>query len=267
MLTIPGLMLAACGSSTGVVEIGEDNNPGFDDSVGDEADDPLDDIDWTGATLQVLSPSAGEVLPYGETTVFAAEVLDLEGNPTPFEALEWVSSVGDWSAQGPELEVDDLDAGQHTIWVEAVLPDGTRLNSSLGGIRVQHPDAGTYVGNLVVDIAGEFNELPITASCVGAAVLEIDAYGETATGESTCVVGLLGFSTEAIHVFDFEVFGDEVGGMVSLDLTFFQIEFDVTGLLGDELISADWEADYAGLVDVTGTMELERVSTEVDFNE
>jgi hypothetical protein len=261
------LVLAACGSSTGVVEIGEGNNPGFDDSVGDQADDPLDDIDWTGATLQVLSPSAGEVLPYGETTVFAAEVLDLEGNPTPFEALEWVSSVGDWSAQGPELEVDDLDAGQHTIWVEAVLPDGTRLNSSLGGIRVQHPDAGTYVGNLVVDIAGEFNELPITASCVGAAVLEIDAYGETATGESTCVVGLLGFSTEAIHVFDFEVFGDEVGGMVSLDLTFFQIEFDVTGLLGDELISADWEADYAGLVDVTGTMELERVSTEVDFNE
>jgi len=267
------LLLVACGSGTGVVEVDKgDTTSGFEESTPEggedgESEDPLDDIDWTDATLHVLSPSAGDVLPYDDTTVFAAEVLDQDGNPTPFEAMEWVSSVGGWSAEGAELEVDDLDAGVHTIWVEAVLPDGTRLNNSLGGIRVQHPAAGTYVGNLVVDISGEYNDFPITASCVGAAVLQIDAYGEAATGDSTCVVGLLGYSTEAVHVFDFAVNGDEVDGQVSLDLSFFQLDFEVTGNLGDETIAADWATDYGGFLDVAGSMELERVTTEVDFDE
>ena len=262
------LLLAACGTNTGVVELDKGTtSSGFDDSVGDGSDDALDDLDWTDATLNVLSPASGEVLPYGETTIFAAEVLDQDGNSTPFEELSWVSSIGGWSGEGAELEVSDLDAGEHTIWVEAILPDGTRLNNSLGGIRVQHPSAGTYVGNLVVDIAGEFNDFPITASCIGAAVIQIDAYGETATGDSTCVVGLLGFNTEALHVFDFEVDEDEVFGMVSLDLTFFQLDFEVVGDLGSEVMSADWATNYADLVDVEGSMELERVTTEVDFDE
>jgi len=262
------LLLTACGSSTGVIEVDKGNTTsGFDDTSGDESDDPLDDLDWTDATLYVLSPAAGDVLPYGDTTVFQAEVLDQDGNATPFEALQWASNVGGWSAEGPELEVDDLEAGVHTIWVEAVLPDGTRLNNSLGGIRVQHPDAGTYVGNLVVDIAGEFSGYPIAATCVGAAIIDIDAYGETATGDSTCVVALLGFSTEALHVFDLVLDGDEVVGQVSLDLSFFQVDFEVTGSLADDAIAADWDVNYADFVDVAGAMVLDRVSSEVDFPE
>ena len=80
-------------------------------------------------------------------------------------------------------------------------------------------------------------------------------------------MSLLGFSTEALHVFDFVVDDDEVVGQVSLDLSFFQVDFEITGSLGDEAIAADWDTNYGGFIDVAGTMTLDRVSTEVDFAE
>ncbi len=270
----------ACGSNSGIVPIKSDSldSSGYDstdgsgntgDGTGGATDENSEELtgDWTGSSLVVLSPRPGEVLPYGETSEFSAIVVDASGEETDFTDLAWSSDVGGWTGEGATLDVDDLDVGMHAISVLADLPDGTRLRNTVGGVKVQHPDAGTYVGNLIVDLTGEYNGTPITASCIGAAVVYVDAYGETATGDSTCVIGLLGFSTEAKHVFDFMVTDNAVEGDVSLDLSFFQLDFGVTGTLEDAVITAEWTTDFSGFLTINGGMELDRVSTEVDFGE
>lgn len=267
-------LLAACGGS-GTVSFNDDTSKtGTDVTVSDgsgdgttDGEDPEEIEDWTGSTLIVDSPVSGEVLPYGEDSDFVASVLDASGNETDFDDLVWTTNASDWSETGADFASDGLDIGTQAISVEATLPDGTLLRNTVGGVRVQHPDTGTYVGNLAVDISGEFNDFPITAACIGAAIVEVDLYGETATGDSTCIVSLLGFTVDALHVFDFAVDGDEVYGNVSLDLSFFQLEFEVAGALSDGVVSAQWATDYAGLVDVAGAMELERLTTEVSSGE
>lgn len=267
-------LLAACGSGSGTVAFTDDKSSSFSETTADDGttgttgttDDPVAE-DWSGASLVVEAPAPGEVLPYGEDSTFTAYVLDADGGETDFADLVWTTSASSWTETGVEFESDGLDVGSQAITVEAALPDGTVLKNTIGGIKVQHPDAGTYVGNLTVDISGEYNDLPITASCVGAAIVGVDVYGETATGDSTCIVSLLGFSTEALHVFDFEVDDDAVVGMVSLDLSFFQIDFEVEGGIADSFISAEWATNYGGFIDVAGGMNLERVSTEVASGE
>jgi hypothetical protein len=237
-----------------------EGSTGLDGTTVDPSDDPGD---WTGASLVVESPASGQVLPYNEASTFAAAVLDAAGTETSFEDLVWTTNASDWSESGSEFESDGLDVGTQAITVEAILPDGTVLRSSVGGIQVQHPDTGTYVGNLAVDLSGEFEGFPISAACIGAAIIEVDRYGETAVGDSTCIVSLLGFSTEALHVFDFAVSDSTVEGNVALDLSFFQLDFEVVGDLESERLTAEWNTDYGGFLLVDGTMDLERVTTEV----
>jgi hypothetical protein len=269
-MSILALLTACTGSGTVTFNEGKVSDPGANivDAGGEgEGEDgttqPEEVGDWTGSTLVVETPVPGDVLPYGEASAFVAVVLDASGTATDFADLVWTTDGSDWTEVGDDFESDGLDVGNQTLSVEAVLPDGTVLRNGIGGIRVQHPDAGTYVGNLAVDISGEYNGFPITASCIGAAIVGVDVYGERANGDSTCIVSLLGYSIDALHVFDFDVDGGDVEGTVSLDLSFFQLDFSVTGNLDDNTISADWATDYGGFIDVAGAMELERVTTEV----
>lgn len=260
-------LLAGCGAGSGQVEykVG-DVNTGDDADATTNADTNDDDVelgDWSGATLVVESPQSGEVLPYSELSNFSAVVLDADGEATDFDDLVWTTNAGPWTETGADFESDGLDVGTQAITVDATLPDGTVLRNTVGGVRVQHPDAGTYVGNLAVNLAGEFNDFPINAACVGAAIITVDAYGETAVGDSTCVVSLLGFSTEALHVFNFAVDDTAVFGDVALDLSFFQVDFEVEGELGNEALTAEWATDYGGFLAIDGSLDLLRVTTEI----
>ena len=264
---LTSLLVAGCTAGSGTVEYKVSNleDPaGLDDTTVETSDDVGD---WTGASLVVESPEPGAVLPYNELSNFTAMVLDASGAETEFADLVWTTNASDWTVTGIDFESDGLDVGTQAITVEAALPDGTVLRSSVGGVQVQHPDTGTYVGNLAVNLSGEFEDFPISAACIGAAIIEVDRYGETAVGDSTCIVSLLGFSTEALHVFDFAVNDSTVEGNVTLDLSFFQLDFEVVGDLEEDALTAEWTTDYGGFLAVDGTMDLERVTTEVSESE
>lgn len=259
-------LLTGCGAGSGQVEykVGDvSTGTGADATTNADTDEDDDLADWSGATLVVESPQSGEVLPYSELSDFSAVVLDASGEPTDFDDLIWTTNASPWTETGASFESDGLDVGTQAITVDATLPDGTVLRNTVGGVRVQHPDTGTYVGNLAVNLAGEFNDFPINAACIGAAIITVDAYGETAVGDSTCVVSLLGFSTEALHVFNFAVDDSSVFGDVALDLSFFQVDFEVEGELGDETLTAEWATDYGGFLAIDGTLDLVRVTTEI----
>lgn len=243
---------------------GNTEDTGGEDTGGaEDTAEPEDLAQWAGATLEIRSPATGAFLPYGEPAEFEAEVVGADGVPLDFDAIAWESSIDDWTATGASFEDAGLDVGTHTLNAEAVLPDGTRLVSQVAGVQVQAEAAGTYVGNLIVDLTGEYNGTPITASCIGAAIVSVDLLGERVAGDSTCVLALFGFDTEARHEFDLEVDGDSLSGTADLDLTFFRLSFDATGEVDDETIRATWTGDVGGLLDITGDLNIERISRDV----
>jgi hypothetical protein len=279
VLSLPALLGALSAGCTpkitaaelddGEVDEGDGLDGNTEDSGGAEdtaAEDTAAEEDleqWAGATLEIRSPEPGAFLPYGEPADFEAVIVGADGVELPFDGVAWESSIDDWTATGANFEDAGLDVGTHTLSAEALLPDGTRLVSQVAGVQVQAEAAGTYVGNLIVDLTGEYNGTPITASCIGAAIVYVDLRGERVAGDSTCVLAFFGFDTEARHEFDLAVDGDEVAGTADLDLSFFALTFDAAGEIDDETITASWTGDVGGLLEITGDLSIDRISRDV----
>jgi hypothetical protein len=238
-----------------------------DDTVGgdtSDGEDEVDPADFDGATLAIVSPADGAFLPLGETVTFAAELLDADGAPMDYADITWTTSIdADWSAVGAVADLDDLPIGQNTFRATAILPNGDQVTDAVGGVLVQPEDAGVYAGNMILDATGEYEGTPITTSCVGGAVITIDAWGETATGSSTCVLSLLGFNQEATHVFDLDLSEGDLTGSASIDLGFVGVDFDAEGAVSDGSLEAEWADNLYGFVELDGTLEVERVTRSV----
>jgi hypothetical protein len=267
------LVLAACtpkfttDDGTGSVG-GGDDGAGADTATGDTgapADTGEDPDIWDGASLRILAPSSGEFIELGEEVEYVAVVYDAEGNATDWSDIVWTASEDSaWGKTAASFEDDTLDVGLHVLRAEATLPNGARVNDSVGGVLVQHPDAGTYVGNMVVDVTGEYQGTPITASCIGAAIVVVDPEGEVATGESECIIALLGFNQNAVMNFDYELDRGDLSGESALDLWFIQYGFDTEGSVDDGTLTSAWADNVFGLLDISGTLDLTRVTRDTE---
>lgn len=258
--SIPLLMLfAACTPDYGVK--GSDSG-----TVDTDTGDTEEDLSvYEGATLQIQAPAAGAYLPLGEPATFAAAVLDADGNELSDIEVVWTSDIDTaWGATSATFEDDTLEVGTHTLTARASLPNGAVVSDRAGAILVQHEDAGTYVGNMILDVAGEFQGTPLTASCIGAAIVVVDATGEIADGGSDCIISLFGFEQSASVVFEFGVDDGDVEGESAVDLSFIQYGFETTGDVGDGTLSAVWSDNVFGFADIAGSMELERVTRDVE---
>lgn len=260
----PFVLITACTPDYGVKsgDTGAVAEPAGD--TGDTGD--TEDLqDYEGATLRIDEPQAGDYLPLGETASFTAVVLDAEGNPIPDVEVTWTSDIDtDWGQTAAVFEDDSLEVGTHTLTAQAWLPNGAVVSDRAGAVLVQHEDAGTYVGNMVLDVSGEYQGTPLTASCIGAAVVRVDASGEVAGGSSECIISLLGFAQAAGIVFDLGVDDGDIDGESALDLSFIQYGFATTGEVGSGNLSAEWADNVLGFIDVAGSMELERITRDVD---
>lgn len=218
---------------------------------------------YEGATLQILEPEAGAFLPLGEDSTFTAVVLDADGNELSDAEISWTSDIDtDWGEIATDFEDDSLEVGTHTLMARAWLPNGAVVTDRAGAVLVQHEDAGTYVGNMVLDVSGEFQGTPLTASCIGAAVVVVDGWGEVALGDSECIISLLGFAQDATIVFDLGVDEGEIVGESALDLSFIQYGFETVGVVEDGVLVADWADNVLGFADIAGSMELERITRD-----
>lgn len=259
--------LAACTPDYGVKEDpgGVGGDGGADTGDDGDTDDEVDPESFDGATLQIMEPEAGDFLPLGEATEFRAVVLDAEGNELSDVEVVWTSDIDtDWGEIAGTFEDDSLEVGTHTLTARAWLPNGAVVSDRAGAVLVQHEDAGTYVGNMVLDVSGEFQGTPLTASCIGAAVVVVDGWGELATGDSDCIISLLGFAQEATLVFNLGVDDHEIAGESALDLSFIQYGFDTEGEVEDGVLVAEWSDNVFGFADIAGAMELERITRDVE---
>ena len=92
-------------------------------------------IDYSNATLRIVSPTSGSFVPYNELSSFEAELLDKDGNPLAFDEITWTSSVDSaWDPTGLSFEDNTLDVGLHDITAQVALPNGDRVAYSVGGV-------------------------------------------------------------------------------------------------------------------------------------
>jgi hypothetical protein len=265
------VLLAACASERaylsekGTTGDGDTGNDTADTGDSGDTSDVPDTSMWDGSTLVVTSPEPGEFIPLGEMASFKAKVYDANGDPTDFDEIAWSSSIDTgWSLAGASVESDGLSAGSHVITAQATLPNGDHLAWAVGGVLVQDEEAGTYFGDLMVDLSGEYEGQTYTATCIGAANLIVATDGQSATGDSTCTVSLMGYDMDAAHMFDFAVDNGDVSGTATIDLSYVGYDFDVAGSVGGGDLVATWSDDIYGYVQVAAELDVTRVSRDTE---
>jgi len=221
--------------------------------------------DWEGAVLEIVSPTANEFIPLGEDYEFEFAMWSAEGEPLDPSELDdviWSSSAdATWSGFGPEFDDDDLGVGTHTIKASATLPTGQNVFDAVGGVLVQHENAGTYAG--LVTTSTEADEFQV--SCAGGAVMVVDAYGEGSYGEATCYLGFQGQEIELVYQFNLEFEENEAGGSVEIMIGSWGIPFDYTGNINDGSVTGEWGGTVSGLADIVGSLDVERISRDTSW--
>ncbi|MEC7983879.1 MAG: hypothetical protein VX278_01870 [Myxococcota bacterium] len=228
-----------------------------------EPEEPAEDFSmWENAALEILSPAAGLVIELDAPQIFEAAVLDSDGEPMEWDDITWTTDVSEeWTFDGASFEDNTLPAGQHTFRAETILPNGDRLVYALGGIKVQHPFAGTYSGTTTINATfpvGGGNTT--TVSCAGAATLTVNLEGTAATGSSACILNLLGTDQETYYNFEVEISETTLGGLAIADLGITQRDFPLTGEIDEETMTATWADTVYGFIEVDGAFDLQRVS-------
>jgi hypothetical protein len=232
----------------------------------EEEDEEEEVIDYSGASIRIVSPASGDFLPFGETHSFEARVQSPDGLELPVELVVWNSDADDaWGLTGSTFDDDSIDVGTHNITAEVALPDGSRLAHTVGGVLVQHEFAGTYVGDMILSLDASYGETPIGTSCIGAAIVVVDTYGETATGSSACTLDLLGYATfDVDHTFNYEFTDTDLDGSADVAIPFLgDLPFSSEGSLEDETIVTAWEGGITGGFELAGILEVDRITREV----
>jgi hypothetical protein len=239
------------------------------DAENDEEEEEQEEDWWVyeGAVIRILEPESGAFLPWSEENDFVAVVQTPEGEEIAVDDVSWQSDVDDaWTLTGTNLVDDSIDIGKHNITAEVTLPDGSRLAHTVGGVLVQHEDAGTYVGDMILSMDTSVGETPVGTSCVGAAIIVVDEYGEVATGDSACTLDLLGYATfEVDHGFEYELNDYNLDGNAYVNIPFvgFALPFGSDGSITDGLIMTSWEGGVAGVLELSGVLEVSRITREV----
>ncbi|MFH1468505.1 MAG: hypothetical protein ABIO70_29210 [Pseudomonadota bacterium] len=257
-------------SNSGGVQLpdtGEEPTCG-DDTGGPDTDDTGEaDPVWDGAVLQMIAPESGDFLPMEDAGHFEAQVADADGNVLDWDDIAWTSSEdSDWNPVGASFDDASLRVGRHDITAQTRLPNGDRLAWTVGDVLVQSAYAGTYTGNIYVEITIEYNGTPITVSCAGATTIVVDLEGQTILGDSTCLVSLMGYDMNLALTVDATNDHGDVEGDVAVDAGFFDVPIASTGsLTEDGELSMEFADDVYGYAAVAGSVEATRISRDTEL--
>ena len=221
--------------------------------------------EFDGATMQVYSPLPAEIYMLGEDLELDAEILDADGDVMDFDDIVWeIDSEDEPVFVGANGDVE-FDWGIHTFTVTADLPNGDRLQTLIGAVRVQSEHTGVYSGTFGLNVNAEVQGTPITAACLGGLDFVIDMAGENLLGEdSGCTINLfvLGDFDVAFGVVG-DVDHDDVDGAIQLNLGFFDVPVGFEGELDDGELYAEFSGSVI-LFDFEGSIDAQKVSPYVD---
>ncbi len=224
----------------------------------------VDDAYWSGVELRIVEPESGAFLPLGAEADFIAELVDAEGAAVDFDSITWVSDVDDaWGLTGADVTDSSLASGTHALTAEALLPNGDRLQHTVGGVLVQSPYAGVYAGTMLVNVAYD----TYAVGCSGATTLEVDADGELVSGSASCTLSLGGFELSPTFIVDLANEGGMLEGDTSMDLIVYEYPLPTEGSLsedGDIFAVFSAEIELYGAVLIDGEIQATRVTRDLD---
>jgi len=252
------LFLVACGSDSMLVgdSDGGDGDSGVEAEIFPEFD---------GATLVVYEPISASIHLVDHPLTLSAEVVGADGEVLDFAPIVWTSDLVDEDLLEAPAGDAELPFGIHAITATADLPNGDRLQTTLGGVRVQGEHTGVYAGNMNIALSGDFQGTPISASCVGGLDFVVDMSGALLGGDGQCTVDLLVLgSFDVAYDLSADIAEHAADGDVAVDMGFFPLSLAWTGEFDEEsTLNGGFEGGMM-LFDMEGTVEADRISLYVD---
>ena len=118
---------------------------------------------------------------------------------------------------------------------------------------------GIYSGTLQIDAVYS----SYAVGCSGATTITVDAYGETVTGDASCLLSLNGYDLDTSYILAYDNADGALTGSSSIDLGFYQYDIDTTGTLDvDGNLDASFTTDLSGL-SLTGTLTATRITRDL----
>lgn len=213
------------------------------------------------AVLVIDAPRSGALYTIEDGIPLQGHVEDVDGNDLGVTGLRWSTTGETFTGTDGVFEVDP---GTYTVDVGVVLDNGDRLASSIGGIRVQHPRTGVYVGTVNVVASGELNGTPIQTNCIGSLDFTVNRIGRKLTGKGRCLLSLI-VTDPAEVTFDLngDLNGDAVSGNVGIDVLLFQLPYPFTGGFAPApgtRFTGSYVADIPNFLKLEGSLDARRVT-------
>jgi hypothetical protein len=241
-----------------------------DDSDGDiEGEEDVDER-YEHAVLKVYEPVSGSIHAAGQPVAVAAEVLDPDGFPLPIKDVVWRSDRLDHVLHASMDGDLPLPVGVHEVSATVRLPDGGRLATTVGGVRVQSEATGIYVGETILRLEMEFEGQMVQPSCIAGLALTVDEAGERILPRGgSCKLELLLFSFDLEYELSATIDAETVEGTIVYDIAgFLKLPFEFEGTLSDGLFSASFEGDLTlplvGTGWVEGSLNATRVTRSIE---
>jgi hypothetical protein len=160
-----------------------------------------------------------------------AEVRGPDDLSLGFEDIVWTADTVEQTLFFGADGAVDLPPGVYDITATAKLPSGDRLESTVGGVRVQTRWTGKYSGDALLVLRVMFQGFPLAPTCNGALEVVADYDGETVTFEDgTCSLNAIIGTFDATYVIEGEFHNGVGEGTITYDLGgLFQLDFAWTG--------------------------------------
>lgn len=237
-----GLLAGACGDDLPSSYEGSAGSSGSGSSTGSTDDG------YAEARLEVLAPESASIHPLGQPLHLAAQVVDPAGNVLDADEVAWSTDLVETPLLD-RLEGDvELDAGIHELTATAHLPNGDRLQTAVGGVRVQAWWTGEYTGDTVLTVQAQLpTGSPLVLTCQGPLEFVVSLDGKEAPVEDgACTISVLGQSFEATYAIEIVIYP---AGLVrgTVDFAFdtplgaFELPIEWAGAFYDDQFSAGLE--------------------------
>jgi hypothetical protein len=260
-----GLALAcaiACTSDEWPLD--EDDTTGSASSEGGESETTAAPID--GAHLEVFEPESPSIHYIGDAVPLVAEVRGSDDLSIGFDDIVWTADTVEQTLLfGADGEVA-LDPGIYDITATAKLPNGDRLETTIGGVRVQTRWSGNYTGNTFLTLNVEFQGIPLAPMCNGTLDAVVGFDGETVElTAGSCSLNAIIATFDVVPTIEGEFHNGVGSGTIDYDLGgLFMLSFEWTGAFTDDGFLGSFGGEvplpFVGTVDASGRFDAPFVS-------
>lgn len=269
-LAIVGVLTGACGDDLPTLDQGTGSSSAGSSSGGESSDDAVYDF----ARLEIHEPESASIHPLGEPVHLLAQVTDPDGIVLHVEDVAWVTEGEPTLLSVLEGDVE-LPAGIYELAAVAHLPNGDRLQTAVGGVRVQARWTGAYEGELVLLVEVPLpGGAPLTLRCAGPLEFVVSLDGTDApVDDGACTISVFGQSFDATYAIEMVIYpAGLVRGTVAFafvtPLGSFDLPLEWAGAFYDDTFSAGLsgtaDLPLIGASEVSGSLQARLVDRYVD---